>query len=55
MTDVDGVRLSFNPQMLLLLNVVRGFVMFGVSLELKPADFKVALRPPAAVAMPAGA
>jgi len=49
MTDVDLVRLNFNPQTLLLLNVVLGFVMFGVSLELKPADFKEALRTPRAL------
>ena len=49
MTDIDLVRLNFNPQTLLLLNVVLGFVMFGVSLELKPQDFKEALRTPRAL------
>ena len=49
MTDIDLVRLNFNPQTLLLLNVVLGFVMFGVSLELKAADFKEALRTPRAL------
>ena len=49
MTDIDLVRLNFNPQTLFLLNVVLGFVMFGVSLELKPADFKEALRTPRAL------
>ena len=49
MTDIDLVRLNFNPQTLLLLNFVLGFVMFGVSLELKPADFKEALRTPRAL------
>ena len=49
MTDIDLVRLNFNPQSLFLLNVVLGFVMFGVSLELKPADFKEALRTPRAL------
>jgi BASS family bile acid:Na+ symporter len=49
MTDIDLVRLNFNPQTLLLLNFVLGFVMFGVSLELKPDDFKEALRTPRAL------
>jgi BASS family bile acid:Na+ symporter len=49
MTDIDLVRLNFNPQTLLLLNVVLGFVMFGVSLELRAADFKEALRTPRAL------
>ena len=49
MTDIDLVRLNFSPQSLFLLNVVLGFVMFGVSLELKPADFKEALRTPRAL------
>lgn len=49
MVDIDQVRLNFNPQTLALLNVVLGFVMFGVSLELKPADLKEALRTPRAL------
>jgi BASS family bile acid:Na+ symporter len=49
MTDIDLVRLNFNPQTLLLLNFVLGFVMFGVSLELKAEDFKEALRTPRAL------
>ena len=51
MTDIDLVRLNFNPLTLLLLNVVLGFVMFGVSLELKAEDFKAALRTPRALAV----
>ena len=49
MTDIDLVRLNFNPQTLFLLNCVLGFVMFGVSLELKPDDFKEAVRTPRAL------
>ena len=49
MVDIDLVRLNFSPQSLLLLNVVLGFVMFGVSLELKADDFKEALRTPRAL------
>jgi BASS family bile acid:Na+ symporter len=49
MTDIDLVRLNFNPATLLALNVVLGFVMFGVSLELKAEDFRAALRTPRAL------
>ena len=49
MPDIDTVRLNFNPGTLLVLNVVLGFVMFGVSLELKAEDFKAALRTPRAL------
>jgi len=49
MTDIDLVRLNFNPQSLFALNVILGFVMFGVSLDLKPEDFKEALRTPRAL------
>jgi BASS family bile acid:Na+ symporter len=49
MSDIDLVRLNFNPQTLLALNVVLGLVMFGVSLELKPGDFRTALATPRAL------
>ena len=49
MTDIDLIRLNFNPGTLFLLNCVLGFVMFGVSLELKAEDFKAALRTPRAL------
>lgn len=49
MTDIDLIRLNFNPQTLLLLNCVLGFVMFGVSLELKAEDFRAALKTPRAL------
>ena len=51
MADIDLVRLNFDPGTLLLLNVVLGLVMFGVSLELKASDFKEALRTPRALAI----
>lgn len=49
MTDIDLVRLNFNPQTLFLLNCVLGFVMFGVSLELRADDFRAALKTPRAL------
>lgn len=47
--DIDLVRLNFNPQTLIALNFVLGLVMYGVSLELKAADFRAALATPRAL------
>ena len=47
-TIIDQIRLNFSPQALVGLNVVIGLMMLGVSLELKPADFKRILISPKA-------
>lgn len=46
---IDQVRLNFNPQALLALNFVLAFVMLGVALDLKLADFKAAVQTPKAL------
>ena len=51
MAPIDQVHLSFNPQTLTLLNAVLGLVMFGVALELRVEDFRLALRTPKALAL----
>ena len=51
MAPIDEVRLAFNPHTLTLLNAVLGLVMFGVALELRVEDFKIALRTPKALAL----
>lgn len=43
---IDDIQLNFNPATLLLMNILIGFIMFGVALDLKPADFKRTLRSP---------
>ena len=48
---IDQVRLNFNPNAQLGLNLVLALVMFGIALDLKPADFKAALRTPKALAI----
>jgi len=48
-TDVDLVRLNFNQQSLILLNIILGLVMFGVALDLKVSDFRGLVRLPKAV------
>lgn len=49
--SIDLVRLNFNPQAQLGLNLVLALVMFGIALDLKVADFKAALRTPRALAI----
>ena len=38
--DLDSIRINFNPEQLALLNICLAFLMFGVALDLKPANFK---------------
>jgi BASS family bile acid:Na+ symporter len=49
--SIDLVRLNFNPQAQLGLNLVLALVMFGIALDLKLHDFKAALRTPKALAI----
>ncbi len=48
MSDVDLIRLNFNPASLFVLNIVLGFIMFGISLSLKIQDFRYILKVPKA-------
>lgn len=43
---IDAIQLNFNPNTLLLMNILIGFIMFGVALDLKPVDFKRTLETP---------
>lgn len=43
---IDEIQLNFNPTTLLLMNILIGFIMFGVALDLKPNDFKRTLKTP---------
>lgn len=43
---IDDIQLNFNPTTLVLMNILIGFIMFGVSLDLKPTDFKRTFRSP---------
>jgi BASS family bile acid:Na+ symporter len=47
--DIDLIRLNFNPQSLWTLNAIVGFVMFGVALDLRVADFRATFRTPKGV------
>jgi BASS family bile acid:Na+ symporter len=40
MTELDAVRLHFSPESLIALDVILAFVLFGVALDMKVADFK---------------
>jgi BASS family bile acid:Na+ symporter len=43
---IDQVQLNFNPATLMLLNGILGFILFGVSLDLKLEDFKLIYKMP---------
>jgi BASS family bile acid:Na+ symporter len=51
MLPIDEIRLNFNPASLAVLNVVLGFLMFGIALDTRLADFKRVLRMPGAMAV----
>ena len=46
MTGIDAVRLNFSPESLVALDVILAFVLFGVALDIKLADFKGLLTSP---------
>lgn len=48
MSELDAVRLAFDPAGLALMNVILGTVMFGVALDLKLSDLRDVLRSPKA-------
>ena len=43
---LDSLRLNFRPDSLLILNLTNAFIMFGVALNLRPADFINVLKTP---------
>lgn len=49
MTDVDALRIAFDPRMRTALDAVLALVIFGVALELRPEDFKAVARAPKGV------
>lgn len=49
MTPLDQITLNFSPSGLMILNVIVGLIMFGVALDLTPADFRRLLAMPRAV------
>lgn len=49
MLPVDEIRLNFNPASLMVLNAVLAFLMFGIALDTRVADFKRVLRMPVAM------
>ena len=43
---IDTIQINFSEGSLLIMNIVIGFIMFGVALDLKLADFKQAIKSP---------
>lgn len=48
MAPIDEIRLNFNPLTLNILNVILGFIVFGVALDIKLEDFRKVARAPKA-------
>jgi bile acid:Na+ symporter, BASS family len=46
MNELDAVRLSFSPASLIALDVILAFVLFGVALDMRVADFRGILTSP---------
>lgn len=46
MENIDAVRINFNPDQLLVLNLSLAFIMFGVALDIKLIDFRNIFRRP---------
>ena len=44
MNELDAVRLNFTPESLIALDVILAFVLFGVALDMRVADFKGILK-----------
>ncbi len=51
MNELDQVSVHFNPASLTFLNILLGFLMFGVALDIKLEDFKNILKSPKAVSI----
>ncbi|MEX6626099.1 bile acid:sodium symporter family protein [Tenacibaculum salmonis] len=45
-TEIDSIRINFNSDALWMLNIALAIIMFGVSLDVKIADFKTLLKNP---------
>ena len=44
MNPLDTIHINFSPQSLVLLNIILGFILFGIALELKKEDFTSLLK-----------
>ena len=49
LANIDQVRLNFDESSLLVLGFVLGFIMFGIALDTKPADFRAVRENPKAL------
>ena len=43
---IDQIQINFSETSLFIMNIVIGFIMFGVALDLQLADFKRTLKNP---------
>lgn len=51
MPPIDALRLNFNPDQMVVLNIAMAFLMFSVALDVRPADFRKVVEFPKSVAV----
>lgn len=51
MNEIDQIQVHFNRESLFFLNILIGFMMFGVALDIKIEDFKNVLKSPKPIAV----
>lgn len=47
---IDALRLNFNPDQMVVLNIAMAFLMFSVALDVRPGDFRKVVQFPKSVA-----
>jgi BASS family bile acid:Na+ symporter len=46
MNDLDALRIQFDARSVLALKLILGFILFGIALDIRPADLRNVLRQP---------
>jgi len=46
MNELDALRIHFDPRSVAALKLILGFILFGISLDIRPADLRTVLRQP---------
>jgi len=51
MEPIDAIRLNFNPDQMIVLNIAMAFLMFSVALDVRPGDFRKVVEFPRSFAV----
>jgi BASS family bile acid:Na+ symporter len=46
MNELDALRIHFEPGSVVVLKLILGFILFGIALDIRPADLRAVLRQP---------